>query len=205
MRIQCHLKAAYRVVSACLLLFSVCLYPVKGQSDVRAQVSQSVRLIPLQPEVARKKLKRLGPSAFPDILRVISDDSGLGQIKKAFLINVIGGSRTKESGSALTVLLSDSDPFVRGLAVSYFGRRRDKAAIPQIVRLLNDKGIHLTQTRTDPASEESIFVRDKAIEALEAITRKKMEPRATRDEQAKAWQRWWSRHQRTSRQERPQD
>lgn len=204
MRMQSHLKAACRVLSASLLLLSVSFHPVIGQNDVSTQVSQAIRLISLEPQVVRKEFRKLGPSAFPHILRAIGSDSGLDPIKKAFLIDVIGRSRAKESARTLIALLSDSDPYVRGLAASYFGRRKDKTAIAQLVRLLDDKGIYATRTRTDPVSEEPILVRDKAIEALEAITRSKMKPEATGDEQAKAWQQWWLKHQQKSGQKRPQ-
>lgn len=206
MRIECYLGSSCRVLSAGLaLLLSVGVHCVKGQSEVNDQVSQAIRLIHLQPQAAREQLTRLGARGFPKILEVMHNDSRLGPIEKAFLVAVIGRSKGKDSFAALTVLLSDDDPYVRGLAASYFGERRHKPAMANLVGLLEDKGVYLTRTRTHPASEEPIFVRDKAIEALEAITRKKLEPEAAGDERAKAWQQWWLRHRRARGQMRTRD
>jgi hypothetical protein len=136
-------------------------------------------------------LLELGPSAFSSILLMIRGDSGLGTIKKTFLIDVIARSKTRESGSAMIALLTDSDPYVRGLAVSYLGKRRYRPAMAHLVALLDDKGVFVTTIKTDPEREEPELVRDKAIEALEAITRMKLTPKRTGDEKAKAWQQWW--------------
>src|ERR1700720_212978 len=127
MRIECYLGSSCRVLSPGLaLLFSVGLHCVKGQSDVDDQVSKAVHLIHLQPQAAREQLNRLGPRGFPKILEMMHNDSRLGPIEKAFLIAVTRRSKGKDSFAALTVLLSDVDPYVRGLAVSYFGERRQK-------------------------------------------------------------------------------
>jgi HEAT repeat protein len=149
-----------------------------------------------QPKAARREFERMGAPAFPHILRAIRDDNGLGPIKKAFLVDVIGKSRTKEAPSALTELLSYSDPFVRGLAVSHLGKRKYKQAIPYLVKLLDDKDVFVTNIKTDPERSEPVLVRDSAMEALQAITGRTMDAGATQDERARAWLRWWEKQQR---------
>jgi hypothetical protein len=186
------------LVLASALLIYVGVLAVNCQDDLGAQVMQAVSLFPSAPQAARKQLRELGPSAFPYVLQMIRDDGGLGTIKKTFLIDVIARSRTEQSASALIELLTDRDPYVRGLAVSYLGKRKYGAAIPHLVKLLDDKGVFVTRVRTDPDREDPVLVRDKAIEALQAITGKAMDARATQDEQAKAWVRWWEKRQRSN-------
>lgn len=166
------------------------------QGDVATRVTRAIDLMSHQPKAARRELKKIGAPAFPHILRAIRDDSVLGPIKKAFLIDVIGKSRTQEAASALTELLSYSDAFVRGLAVSHLGKRRYKPAIPYLVHLLDDKEVFVTNMQTDPDRNEPVLVRDNAMEALQAITGRTMDAGATQDERARAWVRWWEKQQR---------
>ena len=111
---------AMKILTVISVLFiSVSQATVGRQNDVSARVSQVVALLPNEPKLARKHLLALGPSAFPYVLRIVREDAGLGMIKKTFLIDVIARSKTKQSGSALIELLTDTDPYVRGLAASY--------------------------------------------------------------------------------------
>lgn len=83
-------------------------------------------------------------------------------------------------------LLADSDPYVLGLAVSYLGKRRYRPVIPHLIKLLDDRGVFVTTIQTDPDREEPELVRDKAMEALQAITGTRMDMRATQDERVGA-------------------
>lgn len=157
-----------------LLLVRPCQAAVPLQTDTSAQVSEAVSLFPREPKLARKQLIELGPPAFSSILRMIRDDSGLGTIKKTFLIDVIARNKTRESGSALIELLTDSDAYVRGLAVSSLGKRSYRPAVPHLVKMLDDKGVFVTTIKTDPERGEPVLVRDKATEALQTITRMKL-------------------------------
>lgn len=171
--------------------------PAHGfQGEIATRVTRAIDLMSHQPKAARREFERMGAPAFPHILRAIRDDNGLGPIKKAFLVDVIGKSRTKEAASALTEMLSYSDAFVRGLAVSHLGKRRYRPAIPYLVKLLDDRNVFVTNMQTDPDRNEPVLVRDNAMEALQAITGKTMDAGATQDERAQAWVRWWEKQQR---------
>jgi hypothetical protein len=189
---------AMRLLLTLSLLF-LCLSPnaFGGQDDLSAQVSKAVGLFSSSPTLARKELKELGPSAFPYLLRIIREDPGLGTIKKTLLIDAIARDETEKGASALVELLAESDPYVRGLAISYLGKRRYRPAISHLIKLLDDRGIFVTTIKTDPYREEPELVRDKAMEALQAITGKRMDRRTTQDERAGAWLRWWERQQRS--------
>lgn len=184
------------LINASVLLLCMSIPGHGFQGDVATRVTRALDLMSHQPKAARRELQRIGAPAFPHILRAIREDDGLGPIKKAFLVDVIGKSRTKEAASALTELLSYSDPFVRGLAVSHVGKRRYKPAIPYLVKLLDDKNVFVTNMQTDPDRNEPVLVRDNAMEALQAITGRAIDARATQDERAKAWLHWWEKQQR---------
>lgn len=194
-------RPAHRAMrlSLTLSLLFVCLSPnaFGGQDDLSAQVSKAVGLFSSSPTLARKELKELGPSAFPYLLRIIREDPGLGTIKKTLLIDAIARDETEKGASALVELLAESDPYVRGLAISYLGKRRYRPAISHLIKLLDDRGVFVTTIKTDPYREEPELVRDKAMEALQAITGKRMDRRTTQDERARAWVRWWEKQQRS--------
>ena len=141
---------AERLLLSLSMLF-VCLSrsALGGQGDLSAQVSKAVNLFSSSPKLARKELRDLGPAAFPYLLRIIREDRGLGTIKKTLRIDAIARDKTGKSASALVDLLADSDPYVRGLAVSYLGKRRYRPAIPHLIKLL-DRGVFVTTIKTDP-------------------------------------------------------
>jgi|GEM_PF-3497096 len=194
---QSSARAMKILIVISVLFISVSQATVGRQNDVSARVSQVVALLPNEPKLARKHLLALGPSAFPYVLRIVREDAGLGMIKKTFLIDVIARSKTKQSGSALIELLTDTDPYVRGLAASYVDKRRYRAAVPHLIKLLDDKGVYVTQLQTDPERHEPVLVRDKVMEALQGITGRTMDTRSTQDERAAAWVRWWEKQQRS--------
>lgn len=170
------------------------------QDDLRGRVSQAVnRPFPREAESTRQQLAALGAPALPFIIENIRANASLTPIKKAFLVDVIAGMNGSQSAATLISLLDDPDPYVRGMAASYLGKRRLKDAVPHLVGLLNDKEVYKTVVRTDPAAEEDILVRDIALEALRATTRIALARRSSKDEQAKAWLHWWQRQQRSNR------
>jgi hypothetical protein len=79
------------------------------------------------------------------------------------------------------------------VAASHLGERRLRDAIPHLINLLHDKEVYKTVVQTHPETEEDVLVRDVAIEALEDITGMTLARRGSRDEQVKAWLRWWQR------------
>lgn len=189
---------AMRLLLALSILF-VCLSSnaFGAQDDLSAQVSKVVGLFSSSPTLGREQLKKLGPAAFPYLLCIIRDDRELGTIKKTLLIDAIARDETEKADSALVELLAESDPYVRGLAISYLGRRRYRPAVPNLIKLLDDRGVFVTTIKTDPYREEPELVRDKAMEALQAITGKRVATHATQDKRARAWLRWWEKQRRS--------
>lgn len=87
--------------------------------------------------------------------------------------------------------LSESDVYIRGLAVVYLGKRKLKTVIPYLIKLLNDKAVFVTFTTPPPPQVIKITVRDRAIEALESITGIQFGTAENREEQVKEWLNWW--------------
>lgn len=170
------------------------------QDDLRAKVSLAVsRPFPKEAEASRKQLEALGAPAIPLIVEVVRSGTNLTPIKKAFLIDVIASMSGQQPDSALIGLLADGDPHVRGMAASYLGKQRLKAAVPHLINLLNDKEVYKTIVQTDPAAEQDILVRDVAIEALQSTTGIALAQQGSKDQQVKAWLRWWQKQQRSKR------
>ena len=182
---------------ACALSASVCVAATyKSQDDLRSKVSQAVsRAFPQEAESSRKQLIALGVSAIPFIVEIVQSGANLTPIKKAFLIDIVASLKGQQSASALTSLLGDTDPYVRGLAATYAGKQRLKVAVPHLVNLLNDKEVYKTIVQTDPFTERDVLVRDVAIETLQAIAGIALAQRGSKDEQVKAWLRWWHKQQ----------
>ena len=180
------------VVLAYLLLHAVGLAETPNpQSELRTKVSEAARLFPKEAKTSRKQLISFGEPAVPFIVEIIQSDPNLDPVKKAFLIDVIASIHGEKSDAGLVSLLSDGDPYVRGLAVSYITKRKLQAAIPHLISLLEDKAVYKTVVHTDPSSTQVVLVRDVAIEALQATTGIAVRPRGTKDEQVRAWMRWW--------------
>jgi HEAT repeat protein len=168
------------------------------QGDLRVEVMGAVgRPFPKEAEASRKQLLALGTPAIPFLVEIIRAGDDLTPIKKAFLIDVIGNIKGQQSDSALISLLTDADPLVRGLAASHIGRQKIKAAIPNLINLLNDKDVYQTVVQTDPAAEQAILVRDVALEALQATTGITLAKRGSKNEQVKVWLRWWQKQRKS--------
>jgi hypothetical protein len=182
----------------CLLLFSISAAAAASyepQDDLKTKVRKIIELpFPKDAEKSRKELRRLGAPAIPYIFTVVESDSQMNPIKKTFLIDVIASFRDESSVSALMDLLSNNDPYVRGLAATHLGEQRSRAALPKLISLLNDRGVYKTVEYTDPSSEQLVLVRDVAIDALQTVTGAVLARHGTKEQQAQAWMRWWRKH-----------
>lgn len=182
----------------CLALFIVCpaaRYQSK-QEDLETKVQRAIDLsFPKAAEESRAQLRQIGPAAIPYILRAIESDPKVNPVKKVFLIDVMASITDKASESALIRLLSNTDAYVRGIAASYLGKQKARAAVPSLIKLLNDKEVYKTIVYTDPSSEKPVLVRDAAIEALQSVTGKVLVRQGTKEQQAQAWLRWWQTQQ----------
>ncbi len=177
----------------CMFLISMCTaLTCAPQDNLQAKVIQAVDLpFPQQAENTRRQLTALGAPAIPFIVDVIRSNTSLNPVKKIFLIGIVANMKGEQSTTALVNFLSDSDPHVRGVAASYLGTRKFKAAVPYLVNLLGDKEVYKTTVQTDPAAEQNVLVRDVAIEALQAINGIALAQRGSKEDQVKAWLRWW--------------
>lgn len=161
------------------------------QDNLRDEVLQAINLpFPSEATNTRTQLSALGPPATPFIVEFIAAHENLHPIKKTFLVDIIAAMKGEQADSALLELLSDNDSYVRGLAVTYLGKRKLTSSIPYLIKLLSDKEVYKTINQTDPAAEQDVLVRDVAIEALQATTGVALAHRDSKEEQVKAWLRW---------------
>ncbi len=136
----------------------------------------------------------LQDDAVAQLVRILWCQDDLGVPGRRFLISVIEGIGGPVARGGLRQLLGHWDPNVRGESAAGLGRSRAKEAMPALLGLLDDEAVYLTRVSTDPHAEDPILVRDKAVEALEAITgtvRGKGEPAR---ERARAWRSWMEGH-----------
>ena len=179
----------------------------RNDTELRDKIDEAIRLYPKESNAAHKILKDLGNKAIPRILEIIGDDtySQYGFIFKKsrlnpFLLFVIEGGSSDVSESALMSLLKGSDNIMRGMAILSLGTKKSKKAIPCIIELLNDTSPYLSYRITDSEKgedgilNESVSIRDKAIEALQTITKTVLKPKKNKKIQAEAWI-WWSKQQ----------
>jgi hypothetical protein len=186
---QCKSLTRFVVLSA--MLFSL-PFVGTGQNTPRDKVLQAINLpFPDKATNTRSQLTELGPAAAPYIVEVIGSRDDLHPIRKTFLIDILAGICGTEVENALFSLLSDKDPYVRGLTTTYLAKRKLKSSIPYLINLLDDQGIYKTINQTDAGITRDILVKDVAIDALEATTQMVLAPKGSRGQQARAWLRWW--------------
>jgi HEAT repeat protein len=145
-----------------------------------------------QYDKAMSQFRELGEKAIPAVLNLIQSEEGPIPIRMFGLFGFISSIEGASANRALIELLSARIAFFRGQSAGELGRRKVKAAIPNLIQLLDDKEICLTTTITDPYREEHTLVRDVAIGALEVITGRKLETHRSYEQKAKAWVRWWN-------------
>ena len=158
------------------------------------RVSEAVALFRnKQYDTAMSQFRDLGEKAIPAVLNLIQSDEVPVGVRMFGLFGFISSIEGESANGALIELLSARIPFLRGQSAGEIGRRKVKAAIPNLIHLLDDKEICLTTSITDPYRERHTLVRDTAIDALEAITGKKLSKNRSYEEKAKAWAGWWHR------------
>lgn len=145
-----------------------------------------------QYDKAMSQFRELGEKAIPAVMKLIQSEEIPFPVRIFRLFGFISSIESETANGALIELLSAKNAFLRGRSSGELGRRKVKAAIPNLIHLLNDKEIYLTTTITDPYREEHRLVRDAAVVALEEITERKLEKHRSYEEKAKAWVRWWN-------------
>jgi hypothetical protein len=166
---------------------------IATQQDDADRVNEAVKLFRnKQYDKAMSQFRDLGEKAIPAVLNLIQSEEVPIGVRMFALFGFISSIQGESANRALIELLSARIALLRGQSAGELGRRKVKAAIPNLIQLLDDKEICWSKTITDPYREEHTLVRDVAIDALEAITGKKMEKRRNYEERAKAWARWWS-------------
>src|SRR2546422_9091115 len=158
---QC--KSLPRFIALSALLFSLPFLGT-GQNTLRDKVLKAINLpFPDKSSSTRSQLTELGPAAAPYIVEVIKSRHDLHPIRKTFLIDTLAGMRGTQVEDALFKLLSDKDPYVRGLTTTYLAKRKLNSSIPYLINLLDDQGVYKTINQTDPGITRDILVRDVAI------------------------------------------
>lgn len=137
-------------------------------------------------------LRNLGERGIPAALNLLQSEEVPVGVPMFRLFGFISSIEGETADKALVELLSAKIAFLRGQSARELGRRKNKAAIPNLIQLLKDKDIYLTTSITDPYREEHTLVRDVAIDALEAIAGRTLKEHRSYEEKAKAWVRWWN-------------
>jgi HEAT repeat protein len=156
------------------------------------RVSEAVALFRnKQYDTAMSQFRDLGEKAIHAVLNLIQSEELPVGLPMFRLFGFISSIESETANRALIELLSAKRAFLRGQSAGELARRKVKAAIPNLIQLVDDKEICLTTSITDPYREQHTLVRDTAIDALEAITGEKLSKNRSYEEKAKAWAGWW--------------
>jgi hypothetical protein len=152
-------------------------------------VLRAIELFPTNTGEAERQLISIGEAGIPYIVESLCWENG-SVYRRAFLLQVICriGGGTSETG--LIALLSANSAELRGDAASLLGKAKSKAAVPNLIYLLADKGVVATRFRSH-YPDQLVHVRDRAIEALEEILGISFLKDSSRERQVRAWQHWW--------------
>lgn len=145
-----------------------------------------------QYDKAMSQFRELGEKAISAVVNLIQSEEVSVGVPMFRLFGFISSIESETANRAMIELLSAKEAVLRGESAGELGRRKIKVAIPNLIRLLDDKEICWSTTITDPYREEHTLVRDVAIYALEAITGRKLETHRNYEQKAKAWVRWWN-------------
>jgi HEAT repeat protein len=172
----------------------------RTQTDTDAKISQAIALFnDREIQKALVLLRSIGDPAVPAAVQLLHTDIGSHGAPQLLLSGFIASVEGSRANAALLELLTDSSPYLRGVAASTVGKRKLKAAVPRLVDLLDDKEVYLITHATHPqgygrepdSADVPTLVRDVAIDALRSITGKTLARAETKDRQADAWVRWW--------------
>jgi hypothetical protein len=201
------LNSATRILAVMIvsLMAASCVIATpRTQGDTESKISEAVALFHNgQIPKAIAQLRIIGDPAVPAALELLRTDVGSHGATQFLLSGFIASVDGNRANVALLELLSDSSPYLRGLAASSLGRRKLKSAVPQLINLVNDKEVYLTthvthpyrNDREEPSVDIPTLVRDVTIDALRAITGKTLAGNETKDRQAAAWVQWWKKQQ----------
>lgn len=177
------------------------------QDDLRYRINEIIR------NKDYSELKELGPPAVPYVLELLESNSNFNGHQLALFFFVMQ-THGKKSDEALVRLLHHPSCYLRGLAAQQVGFRKIKAAVPELIPLLQDRNVYgkslcggdysgtpsvnsipakVKATPTRPDSE--LLVMDEAVRALESITGLKISESRSLDKRATAWMRWWQQQQ----------
>ncbi len=195
-------RATWKLAAITIILAgNLCVIAApKIQGDIEPKVAEAIVLFRNgQIQKAIAQFREIGDPAVPAARELLQTDVGSRGMPQLLLSGFIASTEGEGANVALVELLSDSSPYLRGVAASSIGKRKLKAAVPQLISLLNDKEVYLTTHVTHPngydrepsSIDVPTLVRDAAIDALQLITGKKLARSASREKQAQAWLQWW--------------
>lgn len=166
--------------------------PANGDNDseVQNRVSRAVAAYPADAARARRDLLEIGGAGVPHLVRTLWCRDDIAPPGRRFLIAVIAGIEGPGAQHGLVQLLVHWDPNLRGESAAILGRRHARNALPALLGMLDDEAVYLMRVRTDPHTEEAIFVRDKVVEALEEITGTVLARGQSSREKVSAWKAW---------------
>ena len=199
-------RIAIAVALSCM--FSIAVHAntsPMNQGGIKAKVDDVARLLQQRKFTeAEAELHKLGAPAIPYLLDVVRAELPTRPPAVSVFLRFIVSTEGPEAESAMASLLSDKSAYLRGQTVAYLrsdgARKVRQASLPYLIESLKDTEIWLSGKTTrlinaDPAEIEEIkfefAMRDEAIEALQSITGMKLAEKSNKDEQVKAWLRWW--------------
>lgn len=195
------------LLAASMLASNLYIYAMpRTQGDVESRIAEAVALYHnKQISQAVTKFREIGEPAVPAVMELLKTAISSGGMPMLILTGFFSATTGQQVDMALIELLSSESPYVRGFAAISLGQRKLRIAVPQLIKLLEDKGIYLTRntishlyTRGNKdaevvVEENHILVRDKAVEALESITGLRLAKKKSGETKAKAWLGWWQR------------
>lgn len=192
---QC-LRTSFQVAALLCLLAPPMVpgVPARWQDTIETKVQEAISLL-LNNEISKgmATLKELGSPAVPFVLAYVSREHCCPLVRLRLLQGFVSSTNGQEADAALTLLLSDEQPELRGYAASELGKRKARPAIALLISLLDDKAdtrVFIDMNDRRP----NVPVRDSAIAALESITGLTLAKGKNKEKQAKAWLGWWQKH-----------
>ena len=182
-------------MTALLVWFTVQLSAacLQSDTDLAIQVESTLRTANLNQERA-SLLKIASEADLVKTLVAIVQTKSLPYLKLVDAFALVGTFKSQQAVDGLAELMAHRDPLVRCLAIGALTSIGTPAALPVLVKALDDQSVCMQTVFTDPARQYDVFVSDIAVEALENVTKRKFEPVSgdpPRHRDTRPWKKWW--------------
>jgi HEAT repeat protein len=111
-------------------------------------------------------------------------------------IGLLGTFKSAESVNGLAQITEAKKPLYRCLAIQSLAEIASKETLPVLIKKLDDRAVCMKTTSTDPARDNSVFVSDEAVRALETITGQAFgNVDSLGHRPSKPWKEWWTKQE----------